>query len=234
MGLIDRLKQQGQELSAEQKVAFVLLVFLGIGGVAFGAASFGAMIRRPFEIQIAKSSREEPFLTLTQKEDKQKEDQKTMDTDTDGLSDYDELYVFRTSAYVSDTDSDGMDDRSEVYAGSNPNCPEGKTCSGTVSGDVAGANTSGKDFVDAISTSPLGKDLSKYNFQSEADIQDFVKSITVDQIREALAQAGVPADKLAEIADEELKKIFSQTLSEASASGELSSLVENMSGQASP
>ncbi|NBS41967.1 hypothetical protein EBS80_04920, partial [bacterium] len=81
MGLIDRLKQKGLELTKEQKTAFVLLVFLGLGGLVFGTMSFGAMIRRPFELQLAAASNAQPYLTLTQKEEKQKEDQKTMDTD---------------------------------------------------------------------------------------------------------------------------------------------------------
>lgn len=228
MGLIDRLKQNGRELTKEQKVAFVLLVFLGIGGVVFGGMSFGAMIRRPFELQLAAASNAEPYLTLTQKEEKQKEDQKTMDTDSDGLTDYDELYVFRTSPYVLDTDSDGTDDKTEVYAGKNPNCPEGKTCSGA-SGDVAGANTSAGDLVNAISDTPFGSNLAQYDFQSAADVEAFVKSITIDQIRTALSQAGVPADKLDSITDAELKQLFSQTLSEASQSGELSTLIQKLS-----
>lgn len=228
MGLIDRLKQKGQELTNEQKIAFVLLVFLGIGGLVFGSMSFGAMIRRPFELQLAAASNAQPYLTLTQKEEKQKEDQKTMDTDSDGLSDYDELYVFRTSPYVADTDSDGLSDSSEVYGGQNPNCPEGKTCSGT-SGDTAGANDSASDLVNSISATPFGNDLAQYDFQSEADVEAFVKSITIDQIRSALTQAGVPADRLESITDAELKQLFSQTLSEASASGELSALIDKMS-----
>lgn len=54
---------------------------------------------------------------------------KTKDTDGDGLSDYDELYVSNTSPYLSDSDGDGISDKAELNAGSDPNCPQGKVCS---------------------------------------------------------------------------------------------------------
>lgn len=230
MGLLDQLKQQGQELTKEQKVAFVLLVFLGLAGLVLGYFSFGANIRRPFDIQLAKSAAEEPYLTLTEREEQEKEEQKTRDTDSDGLTDYDELYVFRTSPYITDTDSDGFDDKTEVYAGNNPNCPEGKTCSGT--SDTSGTSSAASDLLGSLSDSPFARDLTQYDFQSEADIQAFVKSITVDEIRTALANAGVSQEQLDTITDEQLQALFEQTLSSASESGELDALLGAMQEQA--
>jgi len=230
MGLLQRLRQKEHELSTEQKAAFVLLVFLGLGGVVMGLFSFSANIRRPFDIQLAKSAAEEPYLTLTQREEKEKELQKTRDTDSDGLSDYDELYVFRTSPYIADTDSDGIDDKTEAYGGTNPNCPEGKTCSGTA--DASGTSTAASDLVGTLSSTGLTRDLSQYDFKSEADVQAFVKSITVDEIRKALANAGVPAERLDAITDEQLKTLFEQTLSSASQNGELDALVKAMGDSA--
>lgn len=66
---------------------------------------------------------------------------KSRDTDIDGLSDYDELYIYHTSPYIADTDSDGLNDGQEVKSGSNPNCAQGKDCSGAVSSGVVGAST---------------------------------------------------------------------------------------------
>ncbi len=45
---------------------------------------------------------------------------KNKDTDGDGISDYDEKYIFQTSVYLTDTDGDGISDYDEVIAGSNP------------------------------------------------------------------------------------------------------------------
>ena len=231
MSLFQRLLQKEQELSNEQKAAFVLLTFLGLGGVVLGFLSFGANIRRPFDIQLAKSANEAPYLTLDQREAAEKEAQKTRDTDSDGLADYDELYVFRTSPYISDTDSDGIDDKTEAYAGTNPNCPEGKTCSGSVATSDA-ANTSSAAIVD-LPGSSLSNPALAQQFNTPEDIQNYVKSITVAQIRASLTAAGVPQDKLDAITDEEMKKLFEQTITQANASGELNQIIQKTATDAS-
>ncbi len=226
MGLLDQLKHKGDELTNEQKAAFVLLTFLGLGGVVLGFLSFGANIRRPFDIQLAKSANEAPYLTLDQKEAKEKELQKTRDSDTDGLSDYDELYVFRTSPYISDTDSDGIDDKTEAFAGTNPNCPEGKSCSGAVvASDGANTASTPLDLSNPLLGSvSAGSDIAQ-SINSAEDIQKYVQSITAAQIRAALEAAGTPKDKLDAITDEEMKKLFEQTVTDANASGQLNQIV---------
>ena len=45
------------------------------------------------------------------------------DSDGDGLSDLDEIYVYETSVWVADTDQDGFPDGEEVAKGSNPKDP---------------------------------------------------------------------------------------------------------------
>jgi hypothetical protein len=52
------------------------------------------------------------------------------DTDGDGISDYDELYISKTSPYLKDSDGDGIPDGTEAQSGTDPNCPEGKICEG--------------------------------------------------------------------------------------------------------
>ncbi len=55
---------------------------------------------------------------------------KTKDTDGDGISDYDELYLTHTSPYLKDSDGDGIPDNAEIKNGADPNCPTGKVCEG--------------------------------------------------------------------------------------------------------
>lgn len=57
---------------------------------------------------------------------------KNQDSDLDGLSDYDEIYIYHTNPYTADTDGDGISDKAEILKGTDPNCPEGKTCTGAL------------------------------------------------------------------------------------------------------
>lgn len=67
-------------------------------------------------------------------------DLKAKDTDGDGLNDWDERNIYKTSPYLGDTDSDGFNDKQEVDSNNDPNCPRGQQC--TVSPTAAPAPTS--------------------------------------------------------------------------------------------
>ncbi len=73
---------------------------------------------------------------------------KAKDTDGDGLSDYDEIYMYHTSPYIKDSDSDGIPDGTEVKNGTDPNCPQGQDC-GTPSPVNASASPNATGASDA-------------------------------------------------------------------------------------
>ncbi|HLD21244.1 MAG TPA: hypothetical protein VJB64_04065 [Patescibacteria group bacterium] len=212
-------------LSAEQKVAFALLMFLGIGGVAFGAQSFGASMMRPIQTQIAAFYTGEEFLTTDEREAREIEESKTKDTDGDGLVDYDELYVYKTSPYISDSDSDGFDDKQEVYSGNNPNCPTGKDCGLTAGSAEAVAENSVADaFIEGLGENDL-LEAGKVTFESEEDVATFFQQATMDQIRAALIESGMSQEELDLIDDQTLQDFFNGVLDEAAVSGSLETYV---------
>jgi len=53
---------------------------------------------------------------------------RVLDTDGDGINDYDEQYAYETNRYLADSDSDGISDYDEIVAGEDPNCPKGYSC----------------------------------------------------------------------------------------------------------
>lgn len=204
-------------LSAEQRIAFALLMFLGFGGVFFGFKSFGANLMRPVQEQIAASFTGETFLTTSEREAQELEESKTKDTDGDGLVDYDELYIYKTSPYIVDSDSDGYDDYTEVYSGNDPGCPVGREC-GTelVTDDEAeGVNNVAENLAN-VEIDPeleaLGIDL-----EDPESVAGYLQSITMGEVRAALLESGVSQEELDAIDDETLAELFYETLSEVEA-----------------
>lgn len=111
----------------------------------------------------------------------------TKDTDSDGLSDFDEINVYKTSAYLKDTDSDGIDDKAEVEKGTDPNCPEGKSCDQVISGTSANPT-------DTNSTS--------------------ISDMTPDEIRTLLKQNGLSDEVLSQYDDATLLSIYKEVAGE--------------------
>ncbi|MCX6715181.1 MAG: hypothetical protein NTX72_05210 [Candidatus Uhrbacteria bacterium] len=211
-------------LQAEQKIAFALLVFLGVGGIIFGFRSFGANLYRPIQQQFAKYYTGEDVVNANSQDSAAIEEQKKKDTDGDGLSDYDELYVYKTSPYLKDSDSDGIDDKTEVFGGTDPNCPVGKDCG---AGAVETANTAATTPQEVLGSTPGNEGILKsgqLKFQSTEDVQKFFKSATSQEIRSALVQSGMKQADVDKISDADLQTLFDQAIGKASASGQFDSL----------
>lgn len=118
------------------------------------------------------------------------------DTDGDGLTDYEEIYIYGTSPYLKDSDGDGMDDKYEVEMGYDPNC-KGKECS-----NVAPNNNDLDDQQTANNDTSVSAD---------ADIS-FLEDLSADQIRELLLDQGVPQELLSQFSDEELYQMMLEEL----------------------
>ncbi len=136
------LRDRWTQFSKEQKVAITALtvccLFLLLGGIS----QIRSYVRKPFLVSRQNLTKSIQILTQnTQDDQKIMDDQKLKDTDRDGLSDYDELYVYHTSPYLVDSDSDGIPDGDEIARNSDPNCPEGKNCA-DVQSSVPTVNTS--------------------------------------------------------------------------------------------
>lgn len=205
-------------LSTEQKVAFGILLFLGLGGVLLGFRSFGATINRPFDLQIAQYLKGEKFLTSSQREAQDLEASKTRDVDGDGLMDYDELYVYKTSPYITDSDSDGFDDKMEVFSGNDPNCPKDTECKSGASEEV----TTQTVLPGLASTFGAAQDIlgsGAVDFNSPKDVEAFFLKATIGEIRQALLEAGVDEETLANIPDDQLQEFFESTVKEAGSQG---------------
>ena len=92
-----------------------ILIVLGISAVFLSYFQIRGAIYAPFirSPKLSEINRQEILYDLT-----------FQDTDQDGLTDFDERFVYLTSIYISDSDSDTFSDKEEVEAGSDPLDPK--------------------------------------------------------------------------------------------------------------
>ncbi len=120
------------------------------------------------------------------------------DTDEDGISDFDEQYVYTTSPYLLDSDSDGVADLQEITDGTNPNCPEGESCA-----------------QERVNTNSVTIDASEaLAGLSSAQVAQIESAVTPAQLRQELINSGVAASDLSGLSDEQLMELFQQTLTQ--------------------
>lgn len=152
---------------------------------------------------------------------------KTKDTDRDGLSDYDEIYVYQTSAYLADSDSDGIPDPVEIARGTNPNCPEGKACGAELPPDaVVQGGASSSTFNDLLVTNPIRRApvdaLFGQSSSSVAGVQSFLdnppppESMNAAQIRQFLVSHNLATtDQVSALTDNQVVQVYAAAYQEA-------------------
>lgn len=121
------------------------------------------------------------------------------DTDSDGLNDFEEQYVHNTSPYLADSDSDGATDPAELAAGTNPNCPEGQSCTYGSSESAPASSTAVSAFAD-LDPSKLGIDTTTGTVDAKVLRQKLLDSGTISK------------EVLDKTDDATLLQLFNQTL----------------------
>lgn len=200
-------------ISKEQKTGLFLLFVFAILAVGLGVLQMRDTLYGHFALKDVAPD-------ISADEINSVEAQQLRDTDRDGLSDFDELYVYTTSIYLADTDSDGISDKEEVDSGKNPLCTEGTNC-GNVLGENIGATYNASTTLKIIGTEDLGEEPADIN----AILQD------PEQIKKLLAQAGVDIEILNNISNEDLMVMVGEAMAATTTANsgisELNSLLKN-------
>lgn len=181
-------------ISKEQKMGLFLLFVFAVLTVGLGVLQMRNTLYGPFALKDVAPD-------ISADEVNSVEAQQLRDTDRDGLSDFDELYVYTTSIYLADTDSDGISDKQEVDEGKNPLCAEGTNC-GNVLGENVGASYNTSSTLKIVGTEDLGEEPADIN----AILQD------PEQVKKLLEQAGVDVEILNSISNEDLMVMVGEAM----------------------
>lgn len=189
------------KLPKPQKVAVFVLSVLAVFIIVFWVWQMQAQINRPF------ADRTTDNIPLIATSTDINVILKARDTDSDGLSDYDEIYTYKTSPYLEDTDSDGIFDRIEVEQGTDPNCPQGQNCSAAAPAATVDQNTPTLNQISTGTESGI----------DNAALQNAVNGqIDATTLRKLLLSGGASKDELDKISDADLMKSYQDTLNKQS------------------
>lgn len=180
--------------STQFRVAFAMVIVISIATAALGAVQISRTLKAPFQARVA--SKQE-----STSEEERKQELKSLDTDYDGLSDYDETYLYTTSPFIEDSDSDGEKDGDEVKGGDDPNCPKDRNCFTSI--EVGATSTPILD--------PLGAQPQLFGGGSLG------LNLEPTLLRQELEKLGVPKMLLDKLKDDDLQKLYSETLQEVAA-----------------
>ncbi len=213
---------------------FFLLAVFALLAVIFGAMQWVDSIKLPFLLS------ESQQLATTESTGNESQDLlqlQVQDTDSDGLTDYDELYLYNTSMYLEDTDSDGYSDFQEIQDGFDPNCPKGSVCE-----TITVNNTSLESDITNLTNEELRALLIEQGLSPEqvvgfddqtlretynqalgtleqdnqfSDLLDSVDlNLSPDEIRQVLIEQGLSESEVNQLTDQELTTIWQEALSE--------------------
>ena len=186
-----------KKLPREQKLAAVFLAIFSILIIVFSAILFNFKLNKPFSPDKKMSSATTGMTTDLSKKD----------SDGDGLSDYNETNIYRTSPYLEDSDSDGINDNLEIAQETDPNCPKGKICNAVEIAPVASSSEASGD-IPLIETPILS---------GEATIVPGMgNEVTPATLRQILLQNGYDQATLDKISDEDIMKSYVEAVQQNS------------------
>lgn len=208
-----------KSLTTEQKTGFVLLLVFAFLVIGLGFLQIRNTVYNPFAINVDLEDYE--ISSLFQNEE---ERLKNIDTDQDGLYDYDEISIYETSAYLADTDSDGISDREEIEMGSDPLCPEGEDCVlsekdylSTTTPNFYSPLLDDFDFASSPTTSEISGAVAN-NFDLNSIFPTDGGSMDVVSLRQMVLDNNIlTKDELDKIPDDELTSLVFEFLSEQEA-----------------
>ncbi len=190
----DQQPQGFRDMPKPQKTAVVILALLGVAVVIFWVLEFRSHLKQPFSVPKENVTSSAVINTHN------------IDTDGDGLSDYDEINIYHTSPYLEDSDSDGISDLKEIKQGTDPTCAEGRNCNATTIVATSSITTTNPTDLTAVPT------LSASGTDSTALQSMMSGQLDATALRQLLISSGADKATLDKISDTDLLNAYQDTL----------------------
>ena len=205
-------------MDSKEKLVIISLSVIGVVALTLGFIQFNRNLKDPF-FGLEPIGTEEAMRKLATQNINNESDILSLqgkDTDQDGLSDYNEIYIYRTSPYLSDSDSDGFSDKVEIESGNSPTCPVGKVCEKETTPTPSDTNSN-----------------TNKNLNIPGSTLEDLSNISADTLRQYLKQAGATDEMLASIDDATLTQLYLQAQSGENNSNAFSNTNTNTNSSAS-
>ncbi len=208
-----------------EKLTMALLGFVSVSVIVLGFLQIKTTIEKPFLADRliedkAKIRGPRDFLAFFEQEQKNRDEVirlQSRDSDGDGLTDYQEIYIYRTNAYSPDSDGDGIADAQEVEQGTDPNCPEGEVCDGD--GFIVRENIQTR-VVQEVNIPTLisqqqdsFRELLEYSEDDRVLMKEYFASLTPEDLKELLRLQGYSQEQLDALKGEDLQKTLDSLIS---------------------
>ncbi len=218
-----------KKLKTEQKIAIIALIIGASFIFAISALKVRHGVYAPFLASISDYQAKRDLL-----KDPIAENEallKRIDTDGDGLSDWSEINIYKTSPYLWSTAGDKIPDNVKIASGQNPLCKSGEDCTiGALNLNLATTslpydinaikNNSGSLEDVLLGVSPGAKSYQDMAKSAGMDLETIKSQIPTDPeiIRKAILETGkVTKEELDEISNEELLKLMNEAVLELEA-----------------
>jgi cytoskeletal protein RodZ len=193
---MEDLNEMQTGLSKEQKIGLILLLIFAIFAIGLGVLQIRNTMYSKFALNNTIPENIKDKVNTV-------DALRFRDTDNDGINDFDEMYVYSTSAYLDDTDSDGIKDKQEIDRGLNPLCAEGSDCS--VTPEALAASIS-------VTTTASNAILNQTGSVGEAPADLAAAISDPAQVRKMLLDSGVSKAMLDKVSDADLMNMIAEIM----------------------